>query len=193
MTVPMVAASAIGATLLLCGGAGSYHIIDHLLTPSSAVEATEGSDESPVPSDGGGTKPTVQASDADGKEPQASDGGGEQPTVKPTPESTNESHSANGATSDVAPSEDSPGKNPSPVPGETSNEQAAHDEGSDEKSDAPLKPSASDKIIIVTDTDTLSGISEREGVSVQHLAEINHIENVDLIYTGQSLRIPQFE
>lgn len=190
----MVAASAIGATLLLCGGAGSYHIIDHLLTPSSAATvASEGGEESPVPSDEGGAKPTVQASDAGGKEPQTSDGGGETPATKPTAESTDGPHSANGATSDVAPSEDSPGKNPSPVPGETSNEQAAHDEGSDEKSDAPLKPSASDKIIIVTDTDTLSGISEREGVSVQHLAEINHIENVDLIYTGQSLRIPQFD
>lgn len=190
----MVAASAIGATLLLCGGAGSYHIIDHLLTPSSAATvASESGEESPVPSDGGGTKPTVQASDAGGKEPQASEGGGEQSTVKPTPESTDGPHSVNGATSDVAPSENPSQTKPSPGTGETPDEGSNHDEGSDGESDGPLKPSASDKIIIVTDTDTLSGISEREGVSVQHLAEINHIENVDLIYTGQSLRIPQFE
>lgn len=182
----MVAASAIGATLLLCGGAGSYHIIDHLLSPSSASETVTGGSESSVPSDGGGNdskpmaKPTIQASD----------GGGAEATQTPT----SESKPTEEASPQVAPSKEAPSQiNPSPGTGETSNEGTAHNGGSGRESDAPLKPSASDKIIIVTDTDTLSGISEREGVSVQHLAEINHIENVNLIYTGQSLRIPQFD
>lgn len=39
--------------------------------------------------------------------------------------------------------------------------------------------------------DTLSGVSRSTGVSVDDLARENGIENVDLIYAGSSLRVPQ--
>lgn len=39
--------------------------------------------------------------------------------------------------------------------------------------------------------DTLSGISVKCGVSVHHLAEANHIDNVNLIYAGSTLVIPE--
>lgn len=38
--------------------------------------------------------------------------------------------------------------------------------------------------------DTLSKISAAFGVSVDELAELNHIKDVNLIYTGSALRIP---
>lgn len=38
--------------------------------------------------------------------------------------------------------------------------------------------------------DTLTKISNLTGYSVQELAKYNHIENVNLIYTNQSIRIP---
>lgn len=39
--------------------------------------------------------------------------------------------------------------------------------------------------------DTLSGVSRSTGVSVDDLARENGIEDVDLIYAGSSLRVPQ--
>ena len=43
----------------------------------------------------------------------------------------------------------------------------------------------------VTWGDTLSGISRLTGVSVDELAELNHIANPNLIYSGSSIKIRQ--
>lgn len=45
-------------------------------------------------------------------------------------------------------------------------------------------------VYLVERGDTLTRVSNLTGYSIQELAEYNHIENVNLIYTGQSLRIP---
>ena len=45
-------------------------------------------------------------------------------------------------------------------------------------------------VYIVKKGDTLSKISGILGYSVDELAEYNHIHNVNLIYVGESLRIP---
>lgn len=45
-------------------------------------------------------------------------------------------------------------------------------------------------VYLVKRGDTLTKISKLTGYSVQELAEYNHIENVNLIYTNQSIRIP---
>lgn len=45
-------------------------------------------------------------------------------------------------------------------------------------------------VYIVERGDTLTKISRLTGYSIQELAEYNHIENVNLIYTGQAIRIP---
>lgn len=45
-------------------------------------------------------------------------------------------------------------------------------------------------VYVVKRGDTLSRISGKVGFSVQELAEYNHIENVNLIYTNQSIRLP---
>ncbi|WP_235907404.1 LysM peptidoglycan-binding domain-containing protein [Niallia circulans] len=39
--------------------------------------------------------------------------------------------------------------------------------------------------------DTLSAISQRYGVSVSAIAEANNIQNVNQIYAGQKLVIPE--
>lgn len=41
--------------------------------------------------------------------------------------------------------------------------------------------------------DTLAEISLKTGVSVQHLAEVNHIDDVDWIYAGSALVVPEVE
>ena len=43
----------------------------------------------------------------------------------------------------------------------------------------------------VTWGDTLSGISRLTGVSVDELAQLNHIANPNLIYSGSSIKIRQ--
>ncbi len=43
---------------------------------------------------------------------------------------------------------------------------------------------------VVQAGDTLFGIEERSGVPVMYLAEVNHIQNIDLINVGQVLKIP---
>ena len=43
----------------------------------------------------------------------------------------------------------------------------------------------------VTWGDTLSGISRLTGVSVDELAQLNHIDNPNLIYSGSSIKIRQ--
>ena len=48
-------------------------------------------------------------------------------------------------------------------------------------------------IYLIKKGDTLSEISGRVAYSVDELAEYNHIRNVDLIYEGESLRIPVSE
>lgn len=45
-------------------------------------------------------------------------------------------------------------------------------------------------VYLVQKGDTLTKVSRLTGYSVQEIAEYNHIQNVNLIYTGQSLRIP---
>ena len=47
-----------------------------------------------------------------------------------------------------------------------------------------------DRIYLVQKGDTLSKISGMVSFSVDELAEYNHIKNVDLIYEGEALRIP---
>lgn len=47
-------------------------------------------------------------------------------------------------------------------------------------------------IYIVRSRDTLSGIAARFGVSVQEIAALNNIKNVNIIYPGQRLRIPSY-
>ena len=46
---------------------------------------------------------------------------------------------------------------------------------------------------IVVNGDTLSKIAERYNTTYQYLAEINHIENPNLIYAGQELLVPKQE
>lgn len=46
------------------------------------------------------------------------------------------------------------------------------------------------KYHVVTKYDTLSDISREYGVSVEKIADFNAIDNVNLIYTGSTLRIP---
>lgn len=48
-------------------------------------------------------------------------------------------------------------------------------------------------VYIVKKGDTLSAVSRLVGYSVDELAEYNHIKNVNLIYTNESLRIPADE
>lgn len=43
----------------------------------------------------------------------------------------------------------------------------------------------------VQDGDTLSQVSGKVGASVDSIAHLNELDNVNLIYTGESLRIPQ--
>lgn len=45
-------------------------------------------------------------------------------------------------------------------------------------------------VYLIQKDDTLSEISGKVAYSVDELAEYNHIKNVDLIYEGESLRIP---
>ena len=45
-------------------------------------------------------------------------------------------------------------------------------------------------VYLVSKGDTLSKVSGRIGYSVQELAEFNQIDNVNLIYEGQTLRVP---
>lgn len=45
----------------------------------------------------------------------------------------------------------------------------------------------------VTDLDTLSSISEEYGVSVDKIADFNDLWDVNLIYTGSTLRIPMLQ
>lgn len=46
-----------------------------------------------------------------------------------------------------------------------------------------------DGIYIIKSGDTLSGISEATGVTIETLAKVNNIENIDLIYVGDKLVI----
>ena len=46
---------------------------------------------------------------------------------------------------------------------------------------------------VVTPFDTLSGLSLRYGVSVDAIAKLNHIEDVNMIYDGSVLLIPKAE
>ena len=45
-------------------------------------------------------------------------------------------------------------------------------------------------VYLVQKNDTLTKVSNLTGYSIQELAEYNHIENVNLIYIGQSIKIP---
>lgn len=57
---------------------------------------------------------------------------------------------------------------------------------SNNKKDDDIKPS----IYIVKAGDTLSGIAEKYGTTYQELARINNIENPNLIYPGQEIKLP---
>ena len=54
------------------------------------------------------------------------------------------------------------------------------------ESNIDIKPS----VYIVKSGDTLSGIAEKYGTTYQELAKINNIENPNLIYPGEEIRIP---
>lgn len=58
--------------------------------------------------------------------------------------------------------------------------------------DSPPLPPTQDYISYVVQTgDTLSGIANRYGTAYQTLAALNHISNPDLIYPGQTIRLPE--
>lgn len=54
---------------------------------------------------------------------------------------------------------------------------------------AESKPSSSGTVYTVKSGDTLSGIAAQYGTTYQHLAQINGIENPNLIYPGQQIKI----
>lgn len=82
--------------------------------------------------------------------------------------------------------------------GELSDKSDAKDEAKDTPESGTLpsyaeycvKDSNGHWIYIVKRGDSLSRISGKVGFSVQELADYNHIENVNLIYTNQTIRLP---
>ncbi|MEY8748270.1 LysM domain-containing protein [Bacillales bacterium AN1005] len=62
------------------------------------------------------------------------------------------------------------------------------DENQNQQSTSPSKPA---KSYTIAAGDTLSAISQRYGVSVSALAEANNIQNINQIYAGQKLIIPE--
>ncbi|OOO00035.1 MAG: hypothetical protein ATN35_09510 [Epulopiscium sp. Nele67-Bin004] len=69
------------------------------------------------------------------------------------------------------------------------NSNTSEDTTSSESTD---NTSSTSKVMIYTieSGDTLSGIAEKYGTTVQELASLNNISNENLIYAGQSLKIP---
>ena len=57
------------------------------------------------------------------------------------------------------------------------------------KVEDPVKTDPKETIYVVQKGDTLSGIAKKYGTTVKALAEKNNIKNVNLIYTGQKIKI----
>ena len=53
----------------------------------------------------------------------------------------------------------------------------------------PSTPSSSAEYYVVKSGDTLSGIAARYGTTYQKLAQMNGIQNPNLIYPGQKIRV----
>ncbi len=62
------------------------------------------------------------------------------------------------------------------------------DENQNQQSTSPSKPA---KSYTIAAGDTLSAISQRYGVSVSAIAKANNIQNINQIYAGQRLIIPE--
>ncbi|MED4038090.1 LysM domain-containing protein [Niallia taxi] len=61
----------------------------------------------------------------------------------------------------------------------------------DETQNQQSTPSTPAKSYTIAAGDTLSAISQRYGVSVSAIADANNIQNVNQIYAGQRLIIPE--
>lgn len=84
-----------------------------------------------------------------------------------------------------------PSKQPSSAPSHE-NTHVTETEPTPSPSAAPAPESTvGQRVYVVQDGETLSGISAATGVSVDRLAEANGIRNVHLIYRGSALVIPQ--